>query len=106
VFSKSITEAETLAQPEDFDFLSLVGDGFNQLRRYTPALLEALTMKAAPSAQELLAGVEVLKGMNERQARKVTPSLRAAASRSHRSTMSSPMRRKLSYSRLTACYPI
>ncbi len=71
VFSKSITEAETLAQPEDFDFLSMVGDGFNQLRRYTPALLEALTMKAAPSAQELLAGIEVLKGMNERQARKV-----------------------------------
>jgi hypothetical protein len=71
VFSKSITEAEILAQPEDFDFLSLVGDGFNPLRRYTPALLEALTMKAAPSAQELLAGVEVLKGMNERQARKV-----------------------------------
>jgi TnpA family transposase len=71
VFSKSITEAETLAQPEDFDFLSLVGDGFNQLRRYTPAFLEALTMKAAPSAQDLLAGVEVLKGMNERQARKV-----------------------------------
>ena len=71
VFSKSITDAETLAQPEDFDFLSMVGDGFNQLRRYTPALLEALTMKAAPSAQELLAGIEVLKGMNERQARKV-----------------------------------
>jgi hypothetical protein len=28
-------------------------------------------MKAAPTARELLAGVEVLKGMNERQARKV-----------------------------------
>jgi TnpA family transposase len=71
LFSKSITDAETLAQPENFDFLSLIGDGFNQLRRYTPTLLEALTMKAAPSAQDLLAGVEVLKGMNERQARKV-----------------------------------
>jgi TnpA family transposase len=71
VFSETITEAETLAQPEDFDFLSLVGDGFTQLRRYTPTLLEALTMKAAPTARELLAGVEVLKGMNERQARKV-----------------------------------
>lgn len=70
-FSQSVTDAETLAQPENFDFLSLIGDGFNQLRRYTPALLEALTMKAAPSAQDLLAGVEVLKGMNERQARKV-----------------------------------
>ena len=71
MFSESITEAEKLAQPEDFDFLALVGDGFNQLRRYTPTLLEALPMKAAPAARELLAGVEVLKGMNERQARKV-----------------------------------
>jgi TnpA family transposase len=71
VFSESITEAENLAQPEDFDYLSLVGDGFNQLRRYTPTLLQALTMKAAPAACELLAGIEILKGMNERQARKV-----------------------------------
>jgi TnpA family transposase len=71
VFSESINEAEQLAQPEDFDFLALVGDGFNQLRRYTPTLLEALTMKAAPAARELLAGIDVLKGMNERQARKV-----------------------------------
>lgn len=53
-FSESITEAETLARPEDFDFLPLVGDGFTQLRRYTPTLLEALTMKAAPVARELL----------------------------------------------------
>jgi TnpA family transposase len=71
VFSESITEAEFLAQPEDFDYLALVGEGFNQLRRYTPTLLEALSMKAAPAARELLAGVEVLKGMHERQARKV-----------------------------------
>lgn len=49
----------------------MVGEGFTQLRRYTPTLLEALTMKAAPTARELLAGVEVLKGINERQARKV-----------------------------------
>ena len=42
VFSDSITEAEKLAQPEDFDYLSLVGDGFNQLRRYTPTLLEGV----------------------------------------------------------------
>ena len=70
-FRESIGEAEELARPEDFDYLALVGDGFGQLRRYTPALLGALTMKAAPSARELLAGVEVLKGMNERQARKV-----------------------------------
>lgn len=71
MFSDSITEAETLARSEDFDFLALLGDGFSQLRRYTPTLLDTLIMKAAPAARELLTGVEVLKVMNDRQARKV-----------------------------------
>jgi len=70
VFSESIAEAEKLTQPEGFDHLALVADGFNQLRRYTPALLESLVMKAAPAAQDLLAAVEVLKDMNRSQARK------------------------------------
>lgn len=71
MFTESITEAELLAQPGSFDYLSLVGDGFNQLRRYTPTFLSALNMKAAPVARKLLAAIDVLKGMNERQARKV-----------------------------------
>lgn len=71
VFAESITEAELLAQPGSFDYLALVGDGFNQLRRYTPVFLDALTMKAAPAARELLTAVGMLKGMNERLARKV-----------------------------------
>ena len=58
-------------EPEDFDYLPLVGDGFHPLRRYTPALLEALTMKAAPAACAVMGAVEVLKDMNKRQARKV-----------------------------------
>lgn len=70
-FTDSIAEAEKLAQPEEFDYLVLVGDSFNQLRRYTPILLETLNMKAAPAVHELLASVEVLKDMNQRQARKV-----------------------------------
>ena len=70
-FTESITEAERLAQPEEFDYLTLVGDGFNQFRRYTPILLDTLNMKAAPAARDLLEAVEVLKGMNSRQARKV-----------------------------------
>lgn len=71
VFSESIKEAEKLAQPENFDYLALVGDNFNQLRRYVPAFLDALTMKAAPASRELLAGIEVIRSMNERQTRKV-----------------------------------
>jgi len=70
-FSNSITEAEKLTQPEEFDYLSLVGDSFNQLRRYTPILLETLTMKATSAAQDLMIGVEVIKNMNRRLARKV-----------------------------------
>ena len=68
LFGESIAEAEKLARPAEFDYLVLVGDGFTQLRRYTPTLLTALTMKAA---QAVLAAVTVLKDMNERQARKV-----------------------------------
>jgi TnpA family transposase len=70
-FSESVTEAEKLAQPEDFDSLALVGEGFSQLRRYTPALLAALDMKAAPAARDVLEAVDVLKDMNDRQARKL-----------------------------------
>ena len=71
VFSQSIAEAEQWVRPENFDFLSLIGDSFNPLRRYTPTMLAALSMKAAPAALDLLAGVDVLKDMNARQARKV-----------------------------------
>jgi len=70
-FSDSIAETEKLTQHEDFDYLTLIGDSFNYLRRYTPILLESLNMKAAPAARELFAGVEVLRDMNRRQTRKV-----------------------------------
>ncbi len=71
IFSESVAEAEKLAQPEDFDYLPLVANGFTQIRRYAPAFLEALEFKAAPSAAGILAGVEILKEMNQRQGRKV-----------------------------------
>ena len=56
VFTESITEAEKLAQPENFDHLALIGDGFTQLRRYTPTLLEALTMKGYCQVNENSSG--------------------------------------------------
>ena len=71
VFAESLTAAERLAQPETFDSLLFVGERFHQLRRYTPALLNALRLRAAPSARDLLNAVEVIKDMNARQARKV-----------------------------------
>ena len=70
-FTESITEAEQLSESEDFDYLALLGESFPQLRRYTPVWLEALSFRAAPVARDLLTAVDVLKDMNERQARKV-----------------------------------
>ncbi|MDN5872388.1 MAG: Tn3 family transposase, partial [Nitrococcus sp.] len=54
-----------------FDYLALIGSGFNSLRRYTPAFLDALELKAAPAARDLFAGIDLLKQMNARQVRKV-----------------------------------
>jgi len=70
-FQQSVTDAERLAQPEDFDYLPLLRDGFTPLRRYTPALLDALALTATPAAHDLLAGVDTLRTMNRQQARKV-----------------------------------
>jgi hypothetical protein len=69
VFTQSVTEAEKLAQSEDFDYLQHIGDGYTQIRRYAPAFLEALQLRAAPAAREILDAVETL--LNIDHARKV-----------------------------------
>jgi TnpA family transposase len=70
-FTASVAEAEKLAKPEGFDFLYRLTDGYTQLRRYTPELLDTLQLKAAPAARELLAAVDTLREMNGQQVRKV-----------------------------------
>ncbi|MBP0633660.1 Tn3 family transposase [Cupriavidus sp. AcVe19-1a] len=71
VFTKSVSEAEQLAQPETFDFLHLVGDYFSTLRRYVPEFLDILKLRAAPAAKDLLAAIETIRTMNANDARKV-----------------------------------
>ncbi|HXZ46156.1 MAG TPA: Tn3 family transposase [Pseudolabrys sp.] len=70
-FAQSVTEARELAQSENFDYLHRLGDRYAQVRRYAPAFLDALQMKAAPAARELLDAVGVLKTLNADNARKV-----------------------------------
>lgn len=70
-FTRSVTEAGQLAQPESFDHLSLVSEQYSTLRRYTPEFLDVLKLKAAPAAQAVLDAIEVLRGMNATGARKV-----------------------------------
>ncbi|PKQ71139.1 Tn3 family transposase [Aeromonas sobria] len=70
-FAKSVTEAQTLAQPEEFDFLHRLGESYATLRRYAPAFLTALKLRAAPAAKGILEAIEVLRSMNNDNARKV-----------------------------------
>ena len=71
-FTDIVTEAEKLTEPEDFGYVPLVSEGFTQLRRYAPALLETLELKAVPAARDLLDGVKTLRYRNERELRKVS----------------------------------
>ena len=70
-FAESVTEAQTLAQPDDFDFLHRIGESYATLRRYAPEFLDVLKLRAAPAAKDVLDAIEVLRGMNSDNARKV-----------------------------------
>jgi len=70
-FSHSVKEAEQLAQPIEFDALPRLIDSYATIRRYAPAWLEALPLRAAPASRELMAGVELLRDLNRRGARKI-----------------------------------
>jgi TnpA family transposase len=70
-FARTVSEAEQLAQPEDFDFLGLISNGFPQMRRYTPAMLDIFEFRAAPSAQPLLEVIDILRAMNRDRSRSV-----------------------------------
>lgn len=72
-FAASVREAQQLSPSEDFDFLPRIGEGYATLRRYAPAFLDMLQLRAAPSAQSVLDAIEVLRGMNATGARKVPP---------------------------------
>lgn len=70
-FAESVTEAQKLAQPDDFDFLHRIGESYATLRRYAPEFLDVLKLRAAPAAKDVLDAIEVLRGMNSDNARKV-----------------------------------
>ena len=66
-----MAEAQELAQPENFDYLHRIGDRYAQVRRYAPAFLDVLQMRAAPAARDILDAVKMLKSLNADNARKV-----------------------------------
>lgn len=70
-FTHSVTEADHLVQPAAFDHLPLIADGYSQVRRYAPQLLESFAFSAAPAAQQVLAGIDTLKAINQANARAI-----------------------------------
>lgn len=70
-FEASVAEAQRLAQPDDFDFLHRIADGYATLRRYAPEFLSVLQLRAAPAAQDVLDAINMLRTLNADNARKV-----------------------------------
>jgi hypothetical protein len=70
-FASSVSEAQKLAQPEDFDFLYRIGESYATLHRYAPQFLKVLKLRAAPAAEGVLEAIGVLRRMNAENARKV-----------------------------------
>ena len=70
-FLESVEQAQDLTQTASFDHLPLVANSYSHLRRYIPALLEILDLKAAPPAQALLEAIELLKDLNKGQKREI-----------------------------------
>ena len=60
-FTQSVNEAGRLAKSEDFDFIHRIAENYSTLRRYVPEFLGILKLRAAPAAEELLRGVELLR---------------------------------------------
>lgn len=70
-FESSITEAQSLTQAESFDSLSLIISHYSSLRRYSSEFLAVLKIQVTPSAQAILAGIEVLRGLKADNNRKL-----------------------------------
>lgn len=70
-FAATVSEAQQLAQPEEFDFLPRIGENYATLRRYAPAFLSALQLRAAPAARDLLAALEMLRTLNAENSRDI-----------------------------------
>jgi TnpA family transposase len=63
-FTASVVEANKLSQPEEFDFIHLLAENYPTIRRYAPALLEVLQLRAAPAGQAVLEAVEQIRALN------------------------------------------
>ena len=68
----SIEEAKKLTRPKNYDYIDLLHDKFNYLRRYTPDLLLHLKFYSSSSSMNsLIEALEILKELNTSKKRKI-----------------------------------
>ncbi len=63
-FESTVADANSLAQPEEFDYLALLGARYTNVRKFAPLLLTEFEFHAAPAAADLLQGLELLRELN------------------------------------------
>jgi TnpA family transposase len=63
-FELTVAEAQTLAQPEGFDFLALLDERYSSVRKFAPLLLSHFEFHGAPAAAELLQALDLLRDLN------------------------------------------
>lgn len=63
-FESTVAEAQTLAQPEEFDYLALLDERYSSVRKFAPLLLANFEFHAAPAAAELLQALDLLRELN------------------------------------------
>jgi len=70
-FESSVAEAQALAQPDDFDYLSLLDERYGSVRKFAPLLLTEFEFHAAPAADHLMRALDVLRELNSTGKRRV-----------------------------------
>jgi TnpA family transposase len=63
-FRMTVAEAEALARPEDFDAYQSLGKHYADIRRWSPAFLEAFEFESVPASASLMRAIAVLDEMN------------------------------------------
>ena len=64
LLESSVQEAETLARPQEFDYLEILTERYAMLRKYGPKLLSRFEFRASAPAKPLMKAIEVLREMN------------------------------------------
>lgn len=70
-FVTSVTEAQALAKPADYDYMVLSRQRYPHLRPYTIKLLDTFEFKTAPASQDLWAALQLIKTLNQSGLRKL-----------------------------------